>query len=505
MTTRQEVDGVPVLIAPTIGPMSAGLAFRVGFIDEPLARRGITHLIEHLALHALGVADYHYNGTTGVEHTVFHMQGAETDIVAFLNGVCAGLGNLPMNRLAVEKEILRTEESSRGEGPAGRLALWRHGARDYGIASYPEWGLAGLTPDDLRAWVARYFNRDNAVLWIAGPGVPDGLRLDLPAGARQPAPAPSDILPVRPAYFMGVDNVVAWDAVVDHAPAAAVFADVLRRSLFRSLRQESGLSYNVLTEYTPRADGRAVIMAVADSLPENQGAALGGFVDVLAAVRLGMFDEAEVTAVVNKRREETRQADATGGRLPGQAFAVLDGRPVRGLDEVLAELDTVTRADVLAIAVAACADGLLMTPGDTQADWAGYADAPASSVPPVDGVTYRPLDDTAPRLVAGERGVSLFRADSAVTVLFDECSAVLAFPDGGRIFVGHDAVQLRLEPALYPDGAAIVAALDARTRPELRVVMPARDPERIPRPSKPEPAPAKGSVISRALRRIRGG
>ncbi|BEL09923.1 hypothetical protein Q0Z83_081140 [Actinoplanes sichuanensis] len=505
MTLRQEVDGVPVLIAPTTGPMTAGLAFRVGFVDESLSRRGITHLIEHLALHSLGVADYHFNGATGVEHTVFHMQGAEADIVAFLHGVCAGLADLPMQRLAVEKEILRTEQNSRGEGPAGRLALWRHGARDYGLASYPEWGLAAITPDDLRAWVARYFHRGNAVLWIAGPGVPAGLRLDLPDGTRQPAPVPSSILPVRPAYFPGSEDAVAWDAVVDRGEPAAVFAEVLRRSMFRSLRQEGGLSYNVVTDYTPRADGRAVIMAAADSLPEKQGAVLGGLIDVLAAVRLGMIDEAEVTAVVNKRREELRQADTTGGRLPGQAFDLLDGRPVRELDEVLAELDAVTLGDVVTVAAEAYADGLLMTPGETQADWAGFVDAPVSSVPLVDGVTYRALGGSAPSLVAGERGFSLIRQGSTITVLFDECSAVLAWPDGGRIFIGHDAAQLRVEPTLYPDGPALVAALDARTRPELRIPMPAREPDRIPRPPEPEPTAPTGSVLARALRRIRGG
>ncbi|MEU8655489.1 M16 family metallopeptidase [Actinoplanes philippinensis] len=503
MTISQEVDGVPVLIAPTTGPMSAGLAFRVGFVDETLPRRGITHLIEHLALHSLGMADYHYNGATGVEHTVFHMQGAEPDIVAFLNGVCAGLGDLPLERLAVEKEILRTEQNSRGEGPAGRLALWRHGARDYGLANYPEWGLGAIGPDDLRAWVARYFHRDNAVLWIAGPGVPAGLRLDLPGGTRQAAPAPSSILPVRPAYFPGSEDAVAWDAVVDRGEGAAVFAEVLRRSMFRSLRQESGLSYNVVADYLPRADGRAVITAAADSLPEKQGAVLGGLVDVLAAARLGMIDEAEVTAVVNKRREELRQAEATGGRLPAQAFDVLDGRTARSLDEVLAELDAVTRDDVVAIAAAACADGLLMTPGETEADWAGYAAAPPSSVPPVDGVTHRSADDAVPQLVIGERGISLVRPESTTTVLFDECSAVLTWPDGGRVYIGHDAVQLRVEPVLYPDGAAMAAALDARTRPELRVTMPPRDPERIPRPAAPEPPARSGSVLSRALRRIR--
>ncbi|MBO3739894.1 M16 family metallopeptidase [Actinoplanes flavus] len=508
MITHTEVDGIPALVAPTTGPMHAGLVFRVGLADEPLARRGITHLIEHLALFSFGVADYHYNGSTGVEHTFFHMQGAEADIVAFLNGVCAGLHDLPMHRLATEKEILRTEENGRGESAADALALWRHGARDHGMPGYPEWGLTGLTPDDLRAWTARYFNRRNAALWIAGPGVPAGLQLDLPEGTRRPAPTPSSALPVRPAYFAGGSNVVAWDAVVDRGPSTAVFADVLKRSLFRSLRQESGLSYHVHTEYHPRAGGRALLTAVADALPEKQGAVLGGFVDVLAAARLGQIDEAEVATVAGQHREELTRAEETGVRLPGQVFDLLDGRPVRNLDEVLAELDTVTRDSVAAVAAAACADGLLMTAGRSEADWAGYTAAPTGSERTVDGTAYPALGEPGIRLVAGETGVSLAGGDSVATVLFAECSAVLQWPDGARRFVGHDAVHVHVEPTLFPSGPALVAALDARTHPDLRVPMPARGPDRIPRPPAPKPAERPPSAAERmvtgAIRRIRG-
>ncbi|WP_229073898.1 insulinase family protein [Actinoplanes sp. DH11] len=485
MITQLEVGGVPAVLAPTTGPMHAGLVFRVGFADEPLARRGITHLVEHLALHSFGVADYHYNGATGVEYTFFHMQGAEDDIVAFLNGVCAALGDLPMHRLPTEKEILRTEESTRGEGPTEAMPLWRHGARDYGVATYPEWGLGGITPDDLRAWVARYFTVENAALWIAGPGVPAGLDLKLPHGERRPAPAPSSALPVRPAFFPGPSNVVAWDAVVDRSTTAGVFSGVLERSLFRSLRQESGLSYTVQAGYEPRSGGRAVITAFADALPEKQSAVLGGFVDVLASLRLGLVEQSDVTAVVNQRIEELNRAEENGTRLPGQAFNLLAGRPVQSAEELLAELRAVTRDGVAEVGKAAFADGLLMTPGRTGADWAGYTPAPRESDSAVDGTRYRSLDDEDLAFVAGERGVSLVSDGSAATVRYDECAVLLAWPDGARRFVGHDGIQVHFEPTLFPNGHAVVPALDARVRPELRATMPSRDPERIPAPREP--------------------
>ncbi|MEU4424981.1 insulinase family protein [Actinoplanes sp. NPDC024001] len=491
MITRTEIDGIPVVFGPTTGPMHAGLVFRVGFADEPLTKRGITHLVEHLALHSFGVADYHYNGATGVEYTFFHTRGSEADIVKFLNGVCASLSDLPMHRLSTEKEILRTEENGRSEGPTEALALWRHGARDYGVVTYPEWGLTGITPDDLRAWVGRYFTRHNAALWIAGPAVPAGLQLTLPPGHRMPVPAASSALPVRPAYFSGPSNVVAWDTVVRREARAAVFAGVLERALFRSLRQESGLSYTVHAGYEPRVDGSAVISAFADALPEKQGAVLGGFIDVLAAVRLGLIDQAEVTTVINQRAEEMTHAEENGGRLPGQAFNVLAGRPVQSLEEVLAELRAVTREDVAAVAAAAYADGLLMTPGRTSADWAGYTAAPNSSDEVVQGTAYPSLEDPALSLVAGERGVSMVGEGSAATVWFDRCAAVLSWPDGARRFVGHDGMQVSFEPSLFANGHALVPALDARVRPELRTPMPPRDAGRIPvpRPMPPQAPP----------------
>lgn len=482
MIIQREIDGIPALIGPATGPMQAGLAFRVGLADEPLARRGITHLIEHLALHGIGAADYHYNGATEMEFTYFHMQGSEADIVAFLNGVCAALNDLPMDRLPVEKEILRTEASGRSTGPAELLALWRHGARDFGSAGFPEWGRTGITADDLRAWTARYFTRGNAALWIAGPGVPDGLRLDLPEGERQPVPAASSALPERPAFFSGPDGVVAWDAVVPREPAAVVFAAVLDRALFRVLRQENGLSYSVRAGYLPRPDGTTLVTAVADALPEKQGAVLGTFVDVLAGLRLGLIDDDQVRTAITRQSELLARAEESGARLPGQVFRLLTGYPVQEAEEALDELGAVTRDEVVAIAATAAAEGLLMAPGGLGADWAGFTAAPVRSVSVVEGTRYPSLEDPDTTLIIGVDGVSVVGPGQAVTVHFDRCAAMLAWPDGARRLIGHDAMVVHFEPTLYPDGHGLVPVFDKRVSPESSAPMPARPPEAVPAP-----------------------
>ncbi|MFF5080168.1 insulinase family protein [Actinoplanes sp. NPDC000266] len=500
MIKQLDVDGVPTLLAPGTGPAHAGLAFRVGFADEPLYRRGITHLVEHLALYSTGVADYHYNGATGVEYTFFHMQGSEEDLAAFLTGVCSSLRDLPMQRLAVEKDLLQAEANGRNQGAADSMSLWRHGARDFGMPSYPEWGLPAITEDDLRAWVERYFTRENAVLWLAGEGVPEGLRLDLPSGARQPAPTPSSALPVRPAYFTANSGVLVWDAEVERAARSSVFAGVLERAMRRELRQEAGLSYTAQANYEPLGADRALVTAVADSLPDKQGAVLGGFVDVLAALRVGRIDEADVTAVVKQRTEALRHAEEQGARLPGQALNLLAGRPVQSADEAIAETRAVGPAEVAEVAVAASADGLLMAPR-TRADWAGFTAAPNRSEAAVPGTAYASLEGPDETLVIGPEGVSLVRAEGPATVRFDACAIVRAWPDGARYFIGHDGIVVAIEPTLWSGVPGALPWLDSHIPAALRVDQPPRDPAQIPQPDVSGwPAPQRSRPLTSGAR-----
>src|SRR5688572_3517931 len=123
MIRQLEVDGVPALLAPVSGPMHAGLVFRVGVADESPARRGITHLVEHLVLPGPAQVSSHLNSRTGTEHTYFHVQGSAERITEFLAGVCAALRRLPDGRMAAEKEVLRSEAAGRVSDP---LPMRRH-------------------------------------------------------------------------------------------------------------------------------------------------------------------------------------------------------------------------------------------------------------------------------------------------------------------------------------------------------------------------------------------
>ena len=481
MIRQLDVDGVPTLMATTAGPMRAGLTFRVGTADETLGRSGITHLLEHLALAPLGLTDYHFNGATAPIFTAFYMQGSESDIAGFLTAVCRTIHDLPMARLEVEKEILRTEWSSRGNAAVDAVPLWRHGARDHGLTSYPEFGLHAITEPDLRAWAARWFTRENAVLWIAGDRVPAGLRLALPSGVRQPLPPVSSALPRTPAYFVNGSRAVLLDSVVRRRTAAGVFAGVLEREMYRSLRQEDGLSYTITTGYEPRGDGHATLRALADALPEKQDAVLGGFIDVLAKLRVGRIEQADLDATVAKRDDALAAAEVDAARLPSQALDLLTGQPTRTVDELRAELKTVTLADLHEVAQEVTASALLMVPDGTTADWAGFTEAPTRSTHTLPGTAYREREGDG-ELRVGIDGVSYVGPGGPLTVRYAECAALLAWPDGARRLIGFDAIAMQIEPTLFDLHPGAIGVIDQQVPADRRVPMPARPQEKIPQP-----------------------
>ncbi|MFH0174356.1 M16 family metallopeptidase [Streptomyces cacaoi] len=481
-TTTQHI---PTLYAPASGnEITAGLFFRVGRADETLATAGLTHLVEHLALHRLGLSDLHYNGATANAYTLFHVTGSEEEVVKYLNSVCAGLRDLPMERLETEKEILRTEAAGRGGGPQHQMPLWRYGAQGYGLSSYNELGTWSLTPDQVRHWAETRFTRDNAVLWITSDQVPDGLDLTLPQGTRFPAPAATSALPTTPAFISGDDGHVVLTSVLRRSTAASVFADVLGRALFQDLRQEGGYSYSAEADYAQRDADFATLTAYADSLPQKQDAVVGGFVDTLARLRAGRIEQSELDSVRTKLLKVYDTPDLAAAALPSYALSLLLGHRILTPEQHRAELNAVTTDDLREVARETWDNALLQVPG-RGLDWAGLTLAPQHSQAAVTGTRHQSLEDDEVTLVIGAEGVSLVTPRGPVTVRYDACAAMTTRPDGARTLTGHDGFSVTVEPTLYrgvtPER---IAALDAAVPAQAAVRMPAREPDRIPQPRK---------------------
>ncbi|MET8167003.1 insulinase family protein [Streptomyces sp. NPDC005329] len=485
LVSHTTTQAIPTLYAPASGnEITAGLFFRVGRADETLATAGLTHLVEHLALHRLGLSDLHYNGTTANAYTLFHVTGSEEEVVEYLNSVCAGLRDLPMERLETEKEILRTEAAGRGGGPQQQMPLWRYGAQGYGLSSYNELGTWSLTPDQVRHWAETRFTRDNAVLWITSDRVPDGLDLTLPAGSRFPAPAATSALPTTPAFISGDDGHVVLTSVLRRSTAASVFADVLGRALFQDLRQEGGYSYSAEAEYAQRDADFATLTAHADSLPQKQDAVVGGFVDTLARLRAGRIEQSELDSVRTKLLKVYDTPDLAAAALPSYALSLLLGHRILTPEQHRAELNAVTTDDLREVARETWDNALLQVPG-RGVDWAGLTLAPQHSQAAVTGTRHRSLEDDEVTLVIGAEGVSLVTPRGPVTVRYDAVAAMTTRPDGARTLTGHDGFSVTVEPTLFrgvtPERTA---ALDAAVPAQAVVRMPAREPDRIPQPRK---------------------
>ncbi|GIJ75062.1 M16 family metallopeptidase [Virgisporangium ochraceum] len=496
----RDVDGVPTLVAKTSGPMQAGLVFRVGRADETLPTAGITHLVEHLTLHRQGVADYHYNGATGVTTTTFLTQGAPESVVAFLHGVCAGLRDLPTERLATEKQIIETEAAGRGLSMTDEVALWRHGARDFGLVGYPEFGMRTLTAERVVDWAATRFTRGNAVLWVAGDDIPAGLRLDLPDGTRRALPAESSALPVTPAYFPAGANAVLLDATVTRGAASVAYTRLLERALFRELRHERGLSYVASADYRTDGRPRATVTAVADAQRGSVDALLDAFLGEVRALRDTGVTPEELDAVRALTLEQLRSADIEASRLPQRAVDLLSGLPGTTTEQLIAEVEALTVDRIRKVARKVDRSALLMVPESVPRPPAGFEAAPTVSRFAVTGKRYRSRNHHGVVLVHGDDGISITTPAGPVTVLFEECAAMLRFPDGGRQLIGADAINVTIEPSLYPVPAGALAAVDAAVGPAATVDLPPRDPDSVPKPARAKAVRTTLRSIGRSVR-----
>ena len=134
------IDGVTVLWAPAPGPVQGALIFRVGVSDEPIIRRGVSHVVEHLALYPLGHVPYRIGGYVDHVRTGFTVEGRGPEVVAYLDAVTTNLHAPPFKRLKDELRVLQNEEQGRASDITNDLLWLRYGAEGPGRMWYGEFG-----------------------------------------------------------------------------------------------------------------------------------------------------------------------------------------------------------------------------------------------------------------------------------------------------------------------------------------------------------------------------
>lgn len=474
------IDGLRVVHAESPGPLTAVLAFRVGMNDEPLPLRGITHLVEHLALHRFDALAHHKNGFVKGSTTEFVVSGAVDQVVDYLNGVCAALRDLPLDRLDTEKTVLKTEAQSRGAAAEDDLLAARFGAQGHARVAFKEFALDRVSSTEVADWARQWFVAENAVLWLSSDSIPEGLDVRLPSGDARPRDAVVGIERPRPLSVTGRPRVAIVDAVLPRSTTATVAVELMKAAVFRELRLEAGLSYTANASYEPLDADRARLVVMADATEENQGAVVGAMVDAIAGLRAGRIDDRDLDTALRTVRDGIARWREPGALAVVALNRLLFGEPITPAEQLEAEVAAITRDDLVAVVDEFWNDAIWLTPAG-QLDWIGAHEIDYSGSV-IDGRWFDYLGSRE-KFVLGDEGVSWVHPERTLTVLFSQCELLIAMADGGRVLVGHDNVTITLEPSVISGfGAAELAELDARVPEQLRVTYPARAADSIPKP-----------------------
>lgn len=468
---RDEVDGVPVFWSSAPGPLRAALTFRVGQADEDLPRHGICHLVEHLVLSRTESAPHAYNGSTGTVLTNYVVAGTEDQVTDYLAAVCAGLADLPTERLDHERRIIRSEAAERAGGVVRSLTALRWGPVGPGLVAYPEFALEHVTDQEVHAWSATHFVRERAALWLSGPP-PAALRLPLPCGA--PA-SPLVVQAAAPTPFSYVysDRGFGASLLARRGAAGAALGYLAQRRLQDRLRHELGLVYGVSGTLDRLPDGVRHLCFLAECLPENAAAVQEQVATVLADLPRRPPTEAELRDL----RESVGSADddplSVLGELDQLCTQVLLGDPlvtraeftldVAGLtpEAVREEAAAALKTLVLAVPNAAAVPPSLAEPVGSGSDHV---------VRPVVALRPRPTRTTDKTLHLSAEGVTIRTAgDQPVTVMFDRCAAALSYPDDVRVLYGEDGFILHVDAHQWFGGVDAIRRMD-QSIPEQRRV-----------------------------------
>jgi hypothetical protein len=501
--TWTEIDGVPVVWSDLPEPVVACLLFRVGWADEPLAWRGLTHLVEHLTLTRpdSGPA-YERNGFTGAVTTRFVMTGTLEQAAGYLGSVCGSLTDLPQDRLDHEVQVLRAEEHAWRPGVVELLLTRRFGAVGLGTAAYPQFGLNGLEPHAVTAWRDRWFTAGNALLWMSRRP-PASLRLRLRPGPRQPTPEASPLELPLPAIVANPGTGCAIGMVGPRDPETVLGARVLDHHLLRTLRHELGLSYAAGASYERLDTATAHVVLTADGVPGREAETS----DAMVAALRQVADDGPSPEDLERAREAMRAPLAQPDRrapglaeLDSAASSHLMGREVRAQADVVKEYDRIT-PDQVAVAVGRLAGtAIMVAPPGVSPRALQLNPYPAWSASVVAGASVPrrlTVQGGAPpgtRLVAGDEGLSLVDgAGHAVTVRFTQCEAVLRWPDGRRRVIGEDGLSIMFVPEEWEFPERLSRSIEERVPAQLFVPVSDPAPEAV---SKPVWGPAPGDDLS---------
>ncbi len=468
---RADIDGIPVFWAQGIPgvPLLAGLVFRVGWSDETLRTRGLTHIVEHLALPTSASSSVDFNGAVDDTTTDFWFSGDRPEVLRLLTETCRMLSDLPLHRLQRERQILQAEAGQRGSSHVTHALSLRFGAGGHGLGFYDELALDWVGPTDVSAWATERFTRASVAAYMTAPPA-DDVVLPLGTGRRHApvAVGPIPYISYPSVYPYGPEGGVgvAYLAPRTHETMATLW--ILERRIKQHLRERAGVSYEVESWYDPLTADLAHVAIWTDCLGVNVDAVRGGTLAALDELAASGPTAHELDESSASFRRRTVDPLSLPGLLYYHAASELVGHRVEPREEAIA-LRSALRSDDIAKAAREIFDSLLVVmPGTATALAGRFTMYPVDSPQRVEGrrfrrrgLPFRQRDNTERELVLGKDGVTLYGEDYARTVMFDSCVACERV-DECRGLWSRDGFFIWIDPAIWRNGDEIVRAVDAR-------------------------------------------
>jgi predicted Zn-dependent peptidase len=382
-------SGIRLVTETMADVRSVAVAFWVGTgsRDEPDELAGASHFLEHLLFkgterrsaaaiaEALDEVGGDCNAFTTKEYTTFYVRllsdhlGLGLDILSDIMWTPA----LRPADIEAERTVILDEILMHADEPADLAAEnWQSslfpghslGRDTLGTAS----SVRRITRDDIVAFLAQHYRPANMVVSAAGDCTHKAVAADLERrfagleGGEAPqrvAPGPEAITldvvrrPTEQAHLVyGARSVSRFDerrwalAVLNH-----VLGGGLSSRLFQKVREERGLAYSVWSERAGYQDtgSMAIVVGTAPEHVDEVLRIVEGELELLA--NEGVTERELAVAKGNLRAEMLLSGEDSGARMSRIGGSLLLHGEVLSVDEVLASIDKVDRAQVLDVAV----------------------------------------------------------------------------------------------------------------------------------------------------------
>lgn len=457
---RCEVEnfgGLPTFVGHRSGQAEAALTFRTGFVDETVPRRGLTHLIEHLAAGQLTPSDGVHAQVTTTTTTMFSVEGEDEHVLRWLEAIAGRLVELPVERVECERRVLHIEEQNEGFSGAQFQLLSHYGYQGPGVAACREFGLRRLDTAELKERVARDFNIANASLALSRPlkGF-DGLTL--PAGARQQVPTATPLFRTDgPAEAVSDGRQVVIGAPVADEVASVVLARILERRAWEQLRHKLALVYDLRCTIARVGLAECVLTITCDALPKDARDAAAALLEIVAGLAETSVDDETLSVGIADVQGRLVRASFLG--IAGAAASALRLERPRLPEDWLAEAGRVTAAEIRQAAIDLQAQLLVGLPDGVTL---GLPLLVRDDGQEAAGESLRRERGRASEseLVVGDEGVSVLDGTTLSTVRFDRCAAAIREPHGALILLGTNGTEVRVDPLDAAQRAALLRSVE---------------------------------------------